>query len=292
MEGSRRRGPRLFVLAIATGMVVFAAQSCAEKRPSQQNAVVAQPEAGLGPTNDDAIVKKGARLDDGGIAAVDEACGEGGKTCPEGFLCCPQCCLAGLPNVCKPASKGQCPLPDLSVDEGALATNMYLENVNAGECEMAEACLAGTGMRKVLRFEVRVPNKGPADLYFGNPDAGGRSFEYAECHKHFHFSDFAMYRLLNDKQEAVVVGRKQAFCAMDSARATQEGAMNPRYDCSNQGIQIGWADVYPADLPCQYLDITDVPTGTYWLEVHTNPRRVITETNYENNVARVKVDLP
>jgi hypothetical protein len=190
-----------------------------------------------------------------------------------------------------PAKSGECPLPDLVVNEGALATNLYLANVTAGECEIAEGCLGGTGQRRVLRFDASMMNKGAEDLVLGNPDAGG-PFIYAPCHKHYHFENFARYELRNASGDVVVTGRKQAFCAQDSARVDSDSARIGRYTCDFQGIQVGWQDVYPPQLPCQYIDVTDIPTGTYWLEVEVNPEHTLTELRYDNNRAKVKLDLP
>lgn len=229
------------------------------------------------------------------IIAADELdggpCQKEGVECAPGYLCCAPCCIASGTLECTRAVEGQCPLPDLTISEAALAKGLYFETIEAGACEIEEECLAGTGMRRVLRFDVRVPNEGVTDLMLGSPEAG-KSFEYAPCHKHFHFLGFARYTLLDEDGKALVVGRKQAFCARDSARIDRTAALTPKYDCENQGIQRGWEDIYDPSLPCQYLDVTDVPSGTYWLEVEVNPERVMTELRYDNNMARVKVTVP
>ncbi|HVH48154.1 MAG TPA: lysyl oxidase family protein, partial [Labilithrix sp.] len=69
-------------------------------------------------------------------------------------------------------------------------------------------------------------------------------------------------------------------------------ARNPRYDCTDQGIQVGWQDIYESGLPCQYLDITGLPAGAYKLKVEVNRERAITEMNYDNNISSVTVDIP
>lgn len=73
-----------------------------------------------------------------------------------------------------------------------------------------------------------------------------------------------------------------------------EGAPpSPQYRGQNQylGISVGWADLYPDYLPGQYIDVTDVPTGQYWLEVEVDPNGLIVESNDANNLTRVLVDL-
>ncbi len=44
-----------------------------------------------------------------------------------------------------------------------------------------------------------------------------------------------------------------------------------------QGIQVGWADLYPPERDCQWVDITGVSEGDYILEVSVNPERLIPE---------------
>lgn len=220
-------------------------------------------------------------------------CSEGGEACPDGFVCCPQCCTSDLPPVCLPKGDGgACPLPDLSVDVGALATNAYLETTDGSKCEVEEGCLLGPGKRKVLRFDVEIPNSGARDLVLGNPDAGS-AFVWAQCHQHYHFTGFARYALVSMADDKVVLtGRKQAFCARDSIRVEQGVPFNPKYDCTMQGISVGWSDLYDHSIACQFLDVTDVASGEYRLEVEVNPDRTITEARYDNNKAAIKIKLP
>ena len=56
-------------------------------------------------------------------------------------------------------------------------------------------------------------------------------------------------------------------------------------------ISRGWADVYSAELPCQWIDVTDVPPGNYKLHVVINPDHLLAETDYSNNEALVDVTI-
>jgi hypothetical protein len=287
---------RILPFAILGGLAIVAAQSCDESASKTRGAAQAGGPNGVGgvegtgdesPSTNELI----ARGKPGAPPPIP--CSEGGDQCPAGFVCCPQCCLSALPSVCLPATDGgSCPLPDLMVDEGMLATKVYLEEIDGTQCEVEEACLGGPGKRNVLRFDVSVPNRGVADLVLGNPDAGG-PFEFAKCHNHYHFTGFARYQLVSEADNKIVlVGRKQAFCARDSARVDREAPFVPRYDCTMQGISVGWSDVYDPSLPCQFLDVTDVPSGNYRLDVDVNPDRTITEMNYDNNRASIRVKIP
>jgi hypothetical protein len=57
------------------------------------------------------------------------------------------------------------------------------------------------------------------------------------------------------------------------------------------GISIGWADVYGAGLPGQWVPATELADGEYWLEVVVDPYDRIEEANEANNVTRILVNL-
>jgi hypothetical protein len=57
------------------------------------------------------------------------------------------------------------------------------------------------------------------------------------------------------------------------------------------GISVGWADVYPWWFAGQYIDVTGLPDGQYWLEAEIDPDDLLVESNEENNITRVLVNL-
>jgi len=59
----------------------------------------------------------------------------------------------------------------------------------------------------------------------------------------------------------------------------------------SQGISPGWADVYAGDYPCQWLDITDVPDGTYTLRIGVDVGDLIDEDDVHPNSVDVKVKI-
>ncbi len=182
-------------------------------------------------------------------------------------------------------------LPDLVIDADRLLSSIIIRNkvIKASDCAFAESCVDGTGKRKLLRFDVAIANKGNADLFLGNP-SGNELFELSSCHKHYHLSGFANYELLNNSSSNVLTGHKQAFCLLDYSRV--DPAAGPgKYTCSNQGISVGWQDVYGSHLDCQWLDITGITPGNYLLRVSINPEGKLTESDYNNNIATVPVKI-
>ncbi|MFJ5074073.1 lysyl oxidase family protein [Streptomyces sp. NPDC088553] len=162
----------------------------------------------------------------------------------------------------------------------------------------------------------RSPGKAKMDAYQYFYDAQGKQVGYTPTgtmewdprpgHVHWHFTDFASYRLLKaDKKEAVRSG-KEAFClantdAVDytvknanwhpnntdlSTACGQENSISVR-----EVLDVGSGDTYTQDLPGQSFDITDLPNGTYYIQVLANPAKRLKETNLDNNSALRKVVL-
>lgn len=186
-------------------------------------------------------------------------------------------------------------LPDLGVDQQDLRDSVIIETQNfpPDHCAVFEGCVDGTGDRRLLRFNTTTPNYGPGDVFLGDP-RGNPTFEYSSCHNHYHFKEYADYRLLDMAGNIVARGHKQAFCLVDLWQLPGvRGRADPQFDhCGYQGISAGWADVYHRGLDCQWIDITGVPSGRYVLEVVINPAHVIRENNYSNNTARAEVVIP
>ena len=179
--------------------------------------------------------------------------------------------------------------PDLIVWGDAAAP--YIETVTyaSDSCEVQEGC-AVAGTRKLLRFNMETRNIGNANLHVGNP-ANNPLFHWAPCHGHYHFDGFALYELLDANGQLAAQGHKIGFCIEDVHRWDPNAPAAARYDCNNDGIQAGWADVYEANLPCQYVDITGVPPGDYLLHIIVNPDQLLPESNYSNNDAQVPVTI-
>jgi hypothetical protein len=221
-----------------------------------------------------------------GVREGSEACdGADDGQCTAG--CSGSCtCLipsGGLPDLTPIIS-------DVSIDRNA--------TVSAGD--VVEGCAEQTSGIDLLRFSVTSLNNGTADLTLGNPGCPSPCVDHpleicanpeftcspSAGHNHAHYLNYASYELLDGNSQAVVVGHKQGYCLLDSLCDA------PKYTCGNQGITAGCADVYGANLGCQYLDITGLPAGNYTLRVRMDPFGRIPELNEGNNVTTVNVVIP
>jgi hypothetical protein len=59
-----------------------------------------------------------------------------------------------------------------------------------------------------------------------------------------------------------------------------------------QRISPGHADVYGSGTPGQMINIDDVPSGHYLLEIMVNPKGTIKEANLSNNKVRLPIYIP
>jgi hypothetical protein len=200
-----------------------------------------------------------------------------------GDLCCP------LGSTCS-EDNSTCVLPDLTIDEARITESIDFQQFNfqQGSCSFFEGCIEAIGQRQLMRFDLTTPNIGDGDLFLGDP-TGNPLFLYSPCHDHFHFEGYARYRLLDANGAEVAAGHKQAFCLLDWEPYEPGAPQQPKYDCGYQGIQKGWADTYESSLPCQWVDITDVPPGNYMLEVVLNGDHTLGELDYTNNSALVPI---
>ena len=184
---------------------------------------------------------------------------------------------------------------------------------------------AHAAVRDYLHFSADVWNAGPSplvldgfrrsgqrlmDAYQYFYDSTGKQVGYAptgtlewdprEGHTHWHFTDFASYRLLNANKTQVMRSQKEAFClaATDAIDFTVKNANwhPPNTDlhtaCGGESslsvrevLDVGSGDTYVQALPGQSFDVTRLPNGTYYIQVVANPAKRLYEATTANNVS-------
>ena len=224
--------------------------------------------------------------------------------------------------------------PDLIVREDLLAHQWVVrdENLSANACSVIEGEVT-PGLRRLLRFTVMTPNVGDTDINLGDPNdhvaANDGLYEFASCHRHFHFRHYATYELI-DGSGQVWRAAKRGFCMLDTDPNPAYFGQSPRQpqfrSCGavgipgNQGISAGWADTYRYFLAGQYFVLDggdgqpEVPPGDYIIRITVNPGFVpapgesiafaspdplhagvyhqLFESNYENNIGEFAVTIP
>jgi hypothetical protein len=124
-------------------------------------------------------------------------------------------------------------------------------------------------------------------------------FIYHPTHHHFHFSGFASYELLKRDSKGAYrpttkKGNKTSFCIIDSIPVSYLGSTYTGFhgsyafcDAHLQGLSAGWADVYTAVLPDQWVNLGTTPleNGQYAILSVADPMNHLKETNEQNNAA-------
>ncbi|MGH2775643.1 MAG: hypothetical protein ACRDJT_09465 [Actinomycetota bacterium] len=138
----------------------------------------------------------------------------------------------------------------------------------------------------------------------GKSPVGEFEYDARRGHTHWHFTQFAAYRLVSADGGNVVRSTKEAFCLAptDPLDLTVEGAEFRPDDIgfgSNCGgasslwvkeiLPLGWGDTYHQYRPGQSFNITNLPNGTYFIEVEANPAGLLHDANPSNDVERRKV---
>ncbi len=185
-----------------------------------------------------------------------------------------------------------CAGPDLEIDSASFVSSLALTSTTASTCDVAEGCVLGYGTRYVLRFTSRINNIRTLDFYIGNSSTQPGMFNLNNCHGHPHYEGYGDYRLFDMNNNMVPAGHKNGYCVIDVGCFSGTG----QYGCSNMGISAGCYDQYGAGTQCQWIDITDVPTGDYRVAVVINSKHLPDamgryETNYVNNATQVCIHI-
>ncbi|MFG3103637.1 lysyl oxidase family protein [Streptomyces sp. NPDC048182] len=218
---------------------------------------------------------------------------------------------AGAPSV------PDVPKPDLrSLPAYGIVVSDGERNIPGKDYLAFSANVWNAGPAQLVVDGFRSPGKAKMDAYQYFYDARGKQVGYTPTgtmewdprpgHVHWHFTDFASYRLLKaDRKEAVRSG-KEAFCLAntDAVDYTVKNANWHPYNtdlstaCGEEQsisvrevLDVGSGDTYSQDLPGQSFDITGVPNGTYYIQVLANPEKRLKETSLTNNSALRKIVL-
>ncbi|HZZ96744.1 MAG TPA: lysyl oxidase family protein [Jatrophihabitantaceae bacterium] len=140
----------------------------------------------------------------------------------------------------------------------------------------------------------------------GYVPAGQMIWDPRKTHHHWHFEDFARYRLLDANKHGVARSKKEAFCLAntDMIDYTVPGAnWNPddtdlATSCGDEDspavsevLASGSGDTYAQFRAGQSFSLKGLKNGTYYVSVEANPNSVLTEQSRTNNTALRKVRI-
>ena len=145
------------------------------------------------------------------------------------------------------------------------------------------------------------------------------TYQFHKVHAHLHYKGFGQsilypFNEANPRSDPPVsIGKKVGFCVIDVLLldeywgATGNGPRSHFFplDCIvpddidpsgpqawvEQGVAVGWADVYGWNLADQFINITGVPDGVYELVQLANPTASVLETDAADNCASTVIEL-
>lgn len=175
----------------------------------------------------------------------------------------------------------------------------FIHNSGAGPVEFRGSARSGSTMTDVSQYAK--PSGGGSLVAIPPPTSRKPEilFETGDGHDHWHFKNAAYYSLWNASKTAEVApGMKVGFCLEDSQRRESHGpstavysdgavrfceADNPTTSSVYMGISAGWRDQYYRTLAFQWVDISEVQPGKYWLAAEVDPLNLVTESSESNN---------
>jgi hypothetical protein len=123
-------------------------------------------------------------------------------------------------------------------------------------------------------------------------------YETNDDHEHWHLRHLMRYSLWSsDREVEVAPSQKAGFCLFDSEPVEAPADAAPVYTIDGErfceeeqpsassvfmGVSPGWRDVYSYVLAFQWVDISAVAPGRYWLRADVDPGNVIAETDEAN----------
>ncbi|MEX2555322.1 MAG: lysyl oxidase family protein [Actinomycetota bacterium] len=145
------------------------------------------------------------------------------------------------------------------------------------------------------------------------------TYQFHKVHAHLHYKGFGQSILYPWSEQGgrsetpISIGKKVGFCVIDVLLLDEywgETGNGPRahvfpFDCIvpdeldpagpqmwvEQGVAVGWADVYGWNLADQYINITNVPDGIYEIVQKANPTSSVLETTAADNCSSTIIQL-
>lgn len=192
-------------------------------------------------------------------------------------------------------------------EEGAVPGKDYLAFSatvwNGGPSPLVVDGFRKPGAEKMDAYQYFYDAKGKQ---VGYTPTGTMEWDPRDGHQHWHFSDFASYRLLGADKKEIVRSGKEAFCLAntDSIDYTVKNANWHPYNtdlataCGEETavsvrevLDVGNGDTYSQYRPGQSFDVTGLPNGTYYIQVIANPDNRLKEQSTVNNITYRKVVL-
>ena len=175
-------------------------------------------------------------------------------------------------------------------------------------------CKDGTYARQNILQ--RIYYKERNEIKYKEVKTGTNYYDSKPGHNHYHVDDWVEYRLKqelgNGLEKTICTGVKVSYCLFDSGICNDQDDIcninNKRYGIKSlknyslgkytschagvQGISVGGYDTYGSMYEGQFLELpAGTKNGSYILEIEVDPKSIYIESNKENNILRIPINL-
>jgi hypothetical protein len=185
-----------------------------------------------------------------------------------------------------------------------LGFDSLVDNRGAGPLTI-EAHRSSTNDQRMVADQRVLQDDGGTRLVEG---IGALQFTYSPDHNHWHYLGFDRYELRRTSDYLLVApDQKTGFCLGDryetdpdtsipgeppeAVYTSQCGLGRPDLLEVREGISPGYGDVYYAQLEGQFVDVTGVDAGQYYLVHRANADHKLAESDYTNNASSLLISL-
>jgi hypothetical protein len=194
-----------------------------------------------------------------------------------------------LPDIFAWESESRGYLHDYVVEGDLLRFTTAFANKGAGNLEVFGGDVLENGNQEVLQ---RI-----YDDEGGWRDRVAGEFTYHSGHGHIHFDGYAIYNLREigpsgEVGDILATGGKISFCLIDITKYDSNAGSSNYGSCgTTQGVTAGWSDVYSRNLADQWINISGIDDGDYYLEVVTDPENQLEESDETNNTTIITITI-
>jgi len=180
----------------------------------------------------------------------------------------------------------------------ALRFGTWAINLGLGPIEL-HAVAAQTGTNDVYQW-IYDTTGSHTETYIGNFVVENNRVRFSDS------ADYFLREVMEDDSAGGVLSsnEKVAYCFVDSHKYVPSPPGTPNsqvYGGSGPGTyppcgdvlgtSVGWVDNYPPSFSGQYVLLTNISSGTYWLQNTLDPFDRMLESNDNNNSAMIKVTI-
>ncbi len=174
-------------------------------------------------------------------------------------------------------------------------------NAGTGPFEIRPSYNALTGISQGFQALYSSPSAGVYTFERTVPIAGSMIWDPPSDYR-FPLDSFALYTVASGggPGSLVATSPKVDFCITGDTYVggvpnTPTEEAYPESDCTSPtgtlGLSVGWGDEYESTDGGENIEITSVPSGTYWLQAIVDPDGYIEESNTTNNITNTKLRI-